>query len=236
MTLEAHYKALIAQASNSLDTLLQDGQRLSAFTSVHNHSADYETIISVIGDRPESAIFDLALKEFHLSLFASVTGSYRQAHAALRLFLELVCAGVFFSAYEIKLRSWLAGAEGSDITWATISSPDCGIFSTNFLRAFHPNLSSHGKQYLAIATKTYRECSEFVHGNINTHTPETIPMTYRSDDIDAWIERAEAVRLCILFSFAGRYLRLIDKSARNKVGDIMLDSFGHFPAIQAIYT
>jgi hypothetical protein len=236
MTAHAQYKALIANASDSLDHLVADKPRLSAFTAAHNYSADFETLVSVVRPRPEAAVLDLAVKEFHQSLYASASGSYRHAHISLRLFFELFCAGVLFSAYEIKLRSWLSSLEGSDIIWSTIVSPDNGIFSVNFLRAFNPDISEYGKQYLTIATKTYRECSEFVHGNFSTHKQDANPpLTYNGDIIDAWLERAEAVRLCVVFSFAGRYLRLLDKDAQTKVESIMLDNFGHLGAVQTIY-
>jgi len=236
MSLDAHYKALMARAGEALDKLVEDGERFPAFTAAHNFGTEFETLISAVKERPEAIIFDLALKEFHFSLYASSSGSYRHAHVGLRLFFELFCAGVLFSAYEIKLRSWLAGSEGSDIKWSAISSPETGIFSTNFLNAFNPDISPSGKQYLAIATKAYRECSEFVHGNVHTHELDTKPLRYRSEILDAWIDRAEAIRLCVIFSFAGRYLRLLDKAAQAKVEHIMLDSFGHLAAVQAVYS
>ncbi len=159
MNSDAYYRALMAQASASLDRLAEDGQRFSDFTAVHNYGADFEALISAVQDRPEAIIYRLALKEFHLSIYASASGSYRHAHIGLRLFLELFCAGVFFSAYEIKLRLWLAGSEGSDINWSAISNVETGIFSVNFLRAFNPDISGSGKQYMTLATRVYRECS-----------------------------------------------------------------------------
>lgn len=236
MSLDAHYKELMARANETLNGLVEDGERFQAFTAVHNYGAEFETLISAVKERPEAIVFNLALKEFYFSLYASANGSYRHAHIGLRLSFELFCAGVFFSAYEIKLRSWLAGLEGSDINWAAISSSETGIFSTNFLKAFNPDISPSGKQYHAIATKAYRECSEFVHGNVHTHELDSKPLGYRSEILEAWIERAGAVRLCVIFSFAGRYLRLLDKGAQAKVEQIMLDNFGHHAAIQAIYS
>jgi hypothetical protein len=171
MGADAYYKELLARASKSWSDLIEDKDGFSAFTAAHNYAEEFDTLISVVKDRPEAVVFKLALKECYLSLYASASGNYRHAHIGLRLVLELFCAGVFFSAHEIKLRSWLAGYDGSDVNWSAITGPD-GIFSTNFLRSFNPDIAQSGKQYQAIATKTYRECSEFVHGNLITHTSD----------------------------------------------------------------
>jgi hypothetical protein len=107
--------------------------------------------------------------------------------------------------------------------------------SIAFLSAFHPDIAASGKQYRVMAAKVYRECSEFVHGNMHTHDLGATPLRYDKQLLDAWVSRAEAVRLCVIFAFAGRYLRLISKDGQGKVEGIMLDTFGHLSAVQAIY-
>lgn len=75
-----------------------------------------------------------------------------------------------------------------------------------------------------------------MHGNVNTYNFDASDLTYRSAIIEAWTQRAQAIRLCVIFSFAGRYLSLIDKANQMKVEHIMLDNFGHLPAVQSIYS
>jgi hypothetical protein len=128
MSLGDHYRTLMARAGEALEHLAADDEQFPEFTAVHNFGAEFEALVSAVKDRPESVVFDLALREFYFSLYAASGGSYRHAHISLRLFFELFAAGIFFSAYEIKLRSWLSGAEDSDINWASISNPEDGIF------------------------------------------------------------------------------------------------------------
>jgi len=236
MSLSAHYRQLITQTGTSLGNLIVDTDQFPAFTAIHNYATEFETLTSVVGDRPEIVIFRSAIKEFYYSLYACATGGYRHAHIGLRLFFELFSAGIFFSAYEIKLRSWLSDLDGSDINWSAISHPETGIFSVTFLNAFNPDLCETGKQYRVIAAKAYRECSEFVHGNIHTHDPNVELFSYQIEFLQAWMERAEAIRLCVIFCFAGRYLRFLDKDARGKIEYIITESLGHLPAIQDIYS
>ena len=206
------------------------------FIRCHNFAAEIELIKSAIVDRPESAMFSLAEREYQFSLYAAATGSYRHAHISLRLFFELILASIFFSAYEIKLRNWLSNSNDSDIRWATIADAENGVYSRSFLSAFHPGLEDSGKQYLTIASKTYRECSEYVHGNIHTHIDADHPLAYDRVTLQAWVGRVDAMRLSIVFAFAGRYLLLLDAPNRNKLEGPLVENLGHLPAIQQAYS
>ena len=235
MSADEHYRTLVHRAAESVEQLIGDAETITPFTAVHNAGGEVEKLISSVSERPEALLYNLALREYNYSLYAAASGSYRHAHIGLRMFLELFSAGVYFSAYEIKLRSWLGGYEGSDINWSALSNAETGIFSTSFLNAFHPTMASSAKQYRTIATTTYRECSEFVHGNIHTHDLSFLPLSYKKESIQAWIDRAEAAHLCAVFSFAGRYLSLLGKEKQGAVESIMIDRLGHIAAIQQVY-
>lgn len=192
-------------------------------------------MFSTVENRTEHSIFLLAAHEFQSALYEVACGAYRHAHISLRLFFELFSAGILFSAYELKLRSWLSGAPNSDISWSLISDPDKGIFSNSFLNAFNPALAESAKQYRALACTIYRECSEFVHGNLHTHEHITDASSYNGDMLIKWKNRAEAVRLCIIFTFAGRYLNFLPPDEQRKLETIMLETLGHLSGIQEIF-
>lgn len=236
MGLDDHYRAAFGRARESLDTMITDTETFTSFIATHNLAAELEAIVAVVADRPEAILYQLALREFNHALYEAAGGSYRHAHVGLRMFLELFCAAIYFSAYEVRLRGWLEGLEGSDISWSTLSSADSGVFSNSFLRAFSPLMVSFARQYLTIATTTYRECSEFVHNNYHTQNSSQSQLTYSKEQVVSWMDRAEAVHLCAVFAFAGRYLRILPEEQRERIEGIMRDRLGHIPGIQQIYT
>lgn len=236
MSADEHYRALVQRAAESVESLVGDVEPFTTFVAVHNVADEIEKVVSAVAERPEAVLYKLALREYNYALYAASSGSYRHAHIGLRMFLELFSAGIYFSAYEIKLRSWLSGFDGSDINWAALSNSDTGIYSTSFVNAFNPAISSSAKQYRTIATATYRECSEFVHGNIHTQDLSFPPLSYKRESLQEWIDRAEAANLCVLFSFASRYLALLSKDQLAQVEAPMIDRLGHIAAVQQIYT
>jgi len=213
--------------------MLGDQQALAEFTKSHNFVSDFELLLAVIKGRPEAQVLELAIREYQFALYAAASGRYRHAHISLRLFLELALTTINFSAHEIKLHKWLANSE--DIVWAALVDPDNGVFASSFIAAFNPGLASDGKQYAAIAGQVYRECSEFVHGNLHTHGDTGLPLGFDAVELKAWIERTDAVHLAVIFAFAGRYLRLLLPDARNRLELLMMDNFGHIAAVQEIY-
>ncbi|MFT8307587.1 hypothetical protein [Acetobacter malorum] len=235
MSASNYYRSIISRASNAVNNMIEDSEPFTSFTALHNTCTDIEKIIFTVSDRPEAVLYNLALREFNYSLYTAATGNYRHAHIGLRMFLELFSAGVYFSAYEIKLRCWLNGLDGSDINWSCVSNAETGVFSVSFINAFETGLSSSAKQYRTIAVSTYRECSEFVHGNIHTQDLTSSPLSYNKDNLLAWIERAEAASLCAFFAFSGRYLSFLKNEKLDHVENIIMDRFGHLSSIQHFF-
>jgi hypothetical protein len=232
MSLRDFYANLLERSCNCLTDLSQDQDVFPAFTRAHSFSLDFEAILKAIEDRPESELFRLASREYEFALYALAIGSNRHAHNSLRLFLELTLGAVYFSAYEIKLRHWLANS--GDISWGAVTSSDDGIFSPSFISAFNSDFHEYSGQYSGIASAVYRECSEFVHGNLHTSSRiETI--AYKKEFAQEWIDRAESARLVVLFAFACRYLKFMGPLELQKLEAIMLESLGHLQAVQACY-
>jgi hypothetical protein len=235
MSLSIHYRTLLGLSTTAFNDLTADAEAMAEFTKSHNFAAEVESLHAAIATRPEASLLVLATREYQFSLYAAAIGSYRHAHISLRLFLELVLASIYFSAYEIRLRNWLAQTNDSDIKWSVLSDPENGVFSKGFLSAFHPGMESSGKQYLAIATTVYRECSEYVHGNMHTHTQTDHALKYDGETLRAWASRVDAIRLCVIFAYAGRYLSLLEAEGRNQLEGIMVGYLGHLPAIRQVY-
>lgn len=232
MELADHYRSLLGRPLKVFEDSLLDLEAKQQLTRSYNFSSDFELLIYPVRDRPEGRMFDLAIREYQFSLYAAAGGSYRHAHISLRLFTELFLAGIFFSAYEIKLRAWLTGAADSDIIWSAITHADTGVLSPAFLRTFHPGIETRAKQYQTIASAVYRECSEFVHGNMHTHQAEDPGIAFSRDSLIAYVERTEAVRLCIMFAFCGRYLTLLPLDEREPLREVVIEVLGHIKSVR----
>lgn len=228
-----HYKLLIERSLDQLKTMAGSEEAVTAFIKSHNFIADFEALRDAIAERPESKLLSLAIREYQLALYALAAANYRHAFISLRLFFELALSTILFSASELKLRLWLANR--SDIVWGAITDNENGIYAKSFVGAFEPEMTPSSKQYLALAEKVYRECSEHVHGNIRTHPETDSPLEFNKDNFLAWTNLADTARLCLNFAYAARFLRYLSKDKLNRLETIFLESLGTLPAIQAAY-
>lgn len=233
MNIVDFYRSLLDNSKNVIDSIIEHNG-IESLTSSHNFLLDYDKFITAISDRPEVSVLESAVKEYQFALFALATGQYRHAFVGLRLFFELMLAAVQFSAHEIDFRMW--SKDEKDINWNLIKNPENGVFSKNFIRAFNPDLSDNGKQYLAIAESVYRECSEFVHGNAATHKRLPSDILFQEDTFNFWHEKATTMRLVIIFAFSARYLNYINENAKNVIEPVVIDVLGHLQPIQEIFS
>jgi hypothetical protein len=117
-----------------------------------------------------------------------VQGLYRQAFTALRLFLELTLAAVFYSANELRLIEWMDNR--TDINWKRITQKNGGVFTERFARAFMPDLVTEAAHFGSIGAKLYRECSEFVHANPAATTLIPQQLQFDQDLFHRWHDTA----------------------------------------------
>ncbi|MGJ5080663.1 hypothetical protein [Bradyrhizobium sp. HKCCYLS3013] len=235
MNISIPYLVLIGRSVDCLIDLLDDREALEAFTRSHNFAADFELLLATIEERPEAEVMGLAIREYQFALYAIAAAKYRHATISLRLFFELSLSSIHFSANEFHLREWQV--KKRDINWNALTDPSDGVFAHNFIEAFNPGMERLGKQYATLAGTVYRECSEYVHGNRHTYNLSDTDQSIRfeRDQLINWAARADTIRLCILFAFACRYLRLIGKPQRIKLEHLMLDSFGTISTVRDFY-
>jgi hypothetical protein len=229
-----HYLALLDRSKVLVNELSADAEALAAFTRAHNFSADFELLHEGIASRLEAKLILLAVREYQFALSALAAGMYRHAFISLRLFFELSLAAIFFSASEIKYRRWANRSE--DIVWSALVDRENGVYTISFISAFDKELSAFGKQYSALAEKTYRECSEHVHGNIHTHPEDGAPLTFSREKVLSWVGLADTVRLCIIFAYGARFLRLMSTDDRNKLEALFVETLGTLPPIQNLFS
>lgn len=226
---EDYYKQLHISCQGIMEESFKSAN-ITAYATNHNYLPDLQKWIDTLASRPETYMLKAGLREYQFALLAILQGYYRQAFMALRLFLELGLATVYFSAYEFKMRMWLRGQQ--DIIWNTLIDSELGVFSKNFVLAFFEELDEETPQYRAIAGGIYRECSEYVHGSAYTHN--ILPTTLRFDEktFSDWNEKVQNVRLVISFALSLRYLMFLDDDSLRILEPIVTNELGHIPAIR----
>jgi hypothetical protein len=151
----------------------------------------------------------------------------------LRLFLELSLSTVYFSGNELNYRVWKMNQ--NDINWNMLIEPNKGIFSKYFMKAFYEDLTEEALHHQVIAEKIYRECSEYVHGNANTHTKIPDNLEFMEEIFLDWHEKAKTVRQIVTFALCARYLKFLDKDSLTSLEPIINDELGYLDSIRLFF-
>lgn len=227
------YNELLALSGNALAHMSADPPRLELFAEAHNEAVDLDLLSSLLVNRVEEPMYKLARLEYQQAVFSTSIAQYRQAHKALRLFLELSLCSILFSAHEIDTRLWLRGKK--DASWKSINCENTGVFSRYFVGAFFEEMTDHCDQYRTLASKLYRECSEYVHGNWQSFSEMNHQIAYNANSLETWADRADTARLLVKFAFVCRYIKNAPRDTKDELEAMVLEDFGTIPAVQAIF-
>lgn len=227
------YGELLERSKAALGNLNNDPDRLVIFETAHNEAVDLDQLNALLVGRVEEPMFKLARLEYQQAVFAASIAQYRQAHKSLRLFLELALCSILFSAHEIDTHLWLRGKK--DANWKSINCENTGVFSKHFVGAFFEEMTDHCDQYLSLASKLYRECSEFVHGNHHSFGDQGHQISYNADSLEVWADRSDTARLLVKFAFISRHLKNAPISVKDDLEAMVLEDFGTLAAVQAMF-
>ncbi|MCS3869646.1 hypothetical protein J3D55_002562 [Chryseobacterium ginsenosidimutans] len=206
MTTIEYYKEAGSTVTNILHESLSNTD-LELFNSNHSFLADFESWLEILKDRPEISIFKNAIKEYQISQLSCSLGLYQQAFMGLRFFLERTLVAIMFSAKEIELNLWKIGER--DTYWSELMDDEKGVFSKKFCRAFFSELDSEISHFKAITKKVYRECSEYVHGNLSVIDKIPEGLEYSEELFIEWNTLANIIKRIVLFSICLRYLKFL---------------------------
>jgi hypothetical protein len=170
-------------------------------------------------------------REYSFSMLAVSLGLYRQAFAALRLTLELTAASVYYSANELMLREWLNGKRDNE--WKRFTHSENGIYSVRFAEAFCYDLRGEVRHYGSIATKVYRECSEFVHGNALAHRALPPRLAFEPSVWEDWHRKASSMQLALSFVLFLRHFDFLPPQARARLDRTLSEYLGHLAPVRA---
>ena len=188
--------------------------------------------LRVLDPRPEAVVFRHAVNEATVGLFLLASGLYRPAFLSLRLFLELSLATIYFSANRVELAEWLNGA--ADVKWAVLSNEETGVLSLRYADAFFPQLRDSVRMYNTIASKIYRELSEFVHGNHHTWGVLSDQIAFNSSVQDRWLEYFDSASAVVLYASTLRFIKELDKGQLKVISPAIQDCLGHLESVREV--
>lgn len=184
----------------------------------------------LVSMRPEAIVLQHAVNEATVGLLLLVSALYRPAFMSLRLFLELSLASIHFSANRLELAEWLKGSR--DVKWSGLMDPDNGVLSTRYADAFFPELRTSVRNYNAIASKVYRELSEYVHGNQHTWGGRTDNIAFDKDLQSRWFAHFSAASTAVTYALSLRFLKDLRTEDVIAVSEIVNDCLGHLEPIR----
>lgn len=109
------YVGLLEHQRSIAMMCLDNKDHVELFTQGHNFLGDIEKLCEVVQNRPEAMCLKSAGHEFQFALSSALIGQYRHAFGSLRLTLELLVSGIYFSGHELNLRQWENASR--DINW-----------------------------------------------------------------------------------------------------------------------
>ena len=83
-----------------------------------------------------------------------------------------------------------------------------------------------------MALKVYRECSEYVHGNVNATLNEQLD--FNQEIFESWHEKAKTVQLVAMFSLCARYVAVANDPTRSTLEPVLIEYLGHIRSVRAI--
>lgn len=194
--------------------------------------ADLAAWLEALDSKPEAQQFQSAHRDFGLAFYAAMTGLYRQAFSTLRSFLEVTVGATYLSSHEFKRRQWVSGKH--DISWKAITSTESGLYSTPFLEEFCPEAVDEQEEMLEKLKRTYRRCSEYIHGNVSTSQMLPTEISYREDITKEWLSVADSALNATMHCFIVRYYKDLSRSSKGIVEGSLEDHFSHLVSVRKL--
>lgn len=211
------------------------GDKLTQFARCVQFSSFYGIWIAELKKLgvEQSFMFELALREYTLSLLFVASGLYKQAMDSLRFSLEYTLFSIMLSSNELDYRLWKAHQK--DECWSETIHAQTGVYGSVFIQAFAPELKSHGTPLQTLARDVYRECSEYVHGNYKIMQETPLQVEYKDQLFDSFIDKADSVAYLIIFALMIRFWGNLKGSILATLETPIMSYLSTIPEIIALY-
>ena len=226
------YRSLHSAGRQAMDELAANETTRGQLVGVHASVLDFEPWLSVLVGRLEQHPLQTAVRELHAATLMASQALYRPAYMALRLFLELSLGAVYYSALELELRRWTAGAR--DVIWSEVSDKGSGVLSAAFAKAYAPQLEDSAEVVRILARTVYRTCSQFVHGNPGPTSLIPSDIVFSESTFSTFCERTDDAVRVVLFAMTVRYASSLEADELELVKPGLIDRLGNVDAVRAL--
>jgi hypothetical protein len=229
MDIQEYLSKLNAESQEIFNQTILEKDKLG--TLHHLSSCIYE-FADCLPDPQEKKILltvSIQLESANLNL---ALGLYRQALAALRLAFEMGLAAIYFSVYKMDLHEWIDGR--MDIRWSNLVDDENGVLSKRFAKAFFSECAEYVDLYKEKAIVTYRELSEYVHGNSETWGKSGLKLKFNGDLFELYYKCYINASEIILFVLICRYTKLLDDATRESL-QFIPEEFNHISEIRKLF-
>ncbi|MFF2187879.1 hypothetical protein [Streptomyces sp. NPDC058155] len=182
--------------------------------------------------RPEVGQLADARRELGFATYAATCGLYRLAYSGIRTFLELSFAAVYFSANELHRRQWVS--DRRDFSWSQALDEDNGVLAKAFMQEFLSEGIKDADAYAASAARTYRHCSQFIHGKLAVTDALPRDLSFSSDALSDWTTTARAAAQSVLFLLYGRYSAEFLPEDNGELSATLEHSFSHLKSVRSV--
>lgn len=185
-----------------------------------------------ISDKSEKDILITVSSQLEAATLNATMGMYRQAFSSLRLALEMGLGAAHFSVHKLEFNEWLDGR--ADIKWSNLVDEDNGVISKRFSTAFFKELNGDVQEYRKKAISTYRNLSEYVHGNNETWMKSGLKIRYNKTLLEAYFGSFDSVAEVIIFVLTCRYIKSFDAGALELL-QFIPEELSHVSAIREAF-
>ncbi|MFG1481479.1 hypothetical protein ABMA79_07690 [Halobacteriovorax sp. HFRX-2_2] len=206
----------------------QSLDQLGNKSSIPNHYSDLMYYLETNTTDPiEKNMIKNAAHQLQLSNICLLSGLYRQAFSSLRLTFEISLGSIFLSLFKLDQLAWVNNKH--DISWSRMTSEEDGLFSKKFIELHSPGIEAERDRLFKKANKTYRELSEYVHGNNKTWTTKDPALKLNLTEIDSYYTLTESVAEIFITTWFIKNYKEIDSD------NFEYEKFQEFPKIKEYF-
>ncbi|NIG56963.1 hypothetical protein [Chitinophaga sp. Cy-1792] len=232
MTAEEYLRKVNKQVQDLFDLSLKENEE--TINLGINTSMSLQTWLGVIPDEPYKILLSNSIQALELSLLSQGYCLYRNSFSALRLSMEMLFGGIYFSTNLIDFIEWTKSSK--DLNWSTINDYNNGILSHRFYKAFFPEIKSDCESYYTRAKDLYRDLSEYVHGNHHTWITDSKALKVEKREVDLFKRCLSSYKEIAIFSLCLRYIKGLNKENLEKIEPIIMENLNHIVSIHSYLT
>lgn len=227
MAIDEYFQNIKVEADKIFsESILKEREGIGKSHYFINCIADFNNLIT---DKLEKENWLNVTNQLEASIFSAINGMYRQAFTSLRLAFELGLGSIVFSVDKISFYEWIQGI--NDIRWSVITNVNNGVFSERYLKAVFPTAISIKDELQNLSSITYRQLSEYVHGNNKTLQTHGLKLKYSDENLKFFLEKFNIVIELLLASLFIRYSRNFNRNEVEKF-DFLQEILGHYDCIR----